>query len=419
MDSQVLLLSITALVFILITWFTYRMYKQFQVSTYVWGVYTLCSVMSIVYYFQPMSVFYLYGNVTVLPTIYWLLCMFILMRPIYKFDKSRIVGINYDLAFLRKIAIFGLIISIYPLMEQILLIPKLWAAQGGDFSDAVSSLHDENSIDDIMSGLGRNLLRVNIALYDLSFILLIVFFMQPKRDRLAIFSLLVILLTRNATSLLTGHRSSLVEVFLKLALVTIIAIPLLSQANKKFLLKSLSIVVICFFSAFAVITVGRVITHGAKEEDFTLIYFLSRYMGESLIHFNEKLPLMHDVAGGRLCFTPIAEIIYNEDLTSKAFWDWLEQKQHVPQNIFYTVIGNFVQDFGFIATLIISIIVSSLMNGLIKVKNGIVSVSTLYIFVLYATILLNGITSWMYAGVHFKFLLFGIFVYFILKAKKI
>lgn len=52
---------------------------------------------------------------------------------------------------------------------------------------------------------------------------------------------------------------------------------------------------------------------------------------------------------------------------------------------------------------------------LTKVRGNKIPLSTLYIFVFYTSIILQGVTSFCYNGTHGKFIIFSFIIYLILK----
>lgn len=124
--------------------------------------------MSIVYVFQPYSWSYLNGKSQWWPIIYWMFIFFLTCIPIFNFDKSKVTHIEYDNNFLVTICKFGFFISIIPFFEQLFSASHLLLG-GNDLAQMALSLHDDNDGMENLSLLSQLLLKVNIAIYDLSF----------------------------------------------------------------------------------------------------------------------------------------------------------------------------------------------------------------------------------------------------------
>lgn len=422
MNSEIVILIFSCFVFLILTIHSYFRKSNFKISTYIFSIYTLSSIMSIVFYHQPYAQANdLNGEITLWPFIYWITIFVLFCIPIHRFDSSNIICIKSDFYTLKKIAKFGFYISIIPFLEQVIQIPGIiQSASSGDLAEAMLVLHDEGTMDSL-SFISRNLLRINIALYDLSFLIILVFLINGINDKKIYFYLFLVILTRNITGLMLGSRGALIEVILKLILITFIAYPIISNHQKKILKKILAGGFIAFGGIFLAITIGRSLTYqNTKSLDFTLTYFMSRYMGEGLINFNQYLPMMKETTNGEITFWSIQQILGMEpnELTADYYYGKLTSLQGIPQNIFYTFIGNFVQDFGFVLAFIWLLIVSIFFTKIISIQRNQIRLSSLYMLFFYASIILNGVTSYLYNGQHGKFVIFHFFVYFFLRLKK-
>lgn len=413
-DKELLILVSTTLFLIILSYLYYKKNTKFKIGLYILLIYTVASIMSIIYVFQPYSWLYLNGQSQWWPILYWMILFLITCLPIFKFDKLNFTKVDCNLSFLYKICTFGFIISIIPFFEQLALAHDLFSASS--VADVALELHDEADLEGL-SIISRNLLRVNIAIYDLSFLALLLLFLQKKKNRFAIFCVLFIIATRNLTGIIVGHRSSFIEVLQKLILVAFITFPLQNAVQKKKMLKIVAFSFAIFFGFFLLITIGRAMSYNESNSEFTLIAFLSRYMGEQFLLFNEYLPLMKETSGGELTCWYFMKILGMDvnDLTNDYMYFTLTNLQGIPQNVFYSYIGNFVQDFGFFATAIILPILSLIFTFAIKTKNNTISLSTLFLFVFYASIIMRGVTSYPYCGTHGKFVIFSLIVYFILR----
>ena len=336
-DKELKILIVTTIFFFITSYIYYRKNTSFKIGLYILLVYTLSSVMSIVYVFQPYSWAYLNGQSTWWPIIYWVVLFLITCIPIFNFDNTKITKIDYDIGFLYTICKIGFIISIIPFCEQLLHAHSLFLGESGDdIAQVAFSLHDENDGLEGISFLSRNLLRVNIAIYDLSFVMLIIFFLQSKKNKFAIFCILFIIVTRNLTGIISGHRSSFIEVMQKLILITLITFPLVDKVKKKQILQIITISFGIFLGFFLLITIGRSLVYSERNSDFTFIAFLSRYMGEQFLLFNEYLPIMRETTNGEITcwyFMDILGLNPNE-LTHDYYYSTLTRLQGIPQNVF-------------------------------------------------------------------------------------
>lgn len=415
-DKELLILVSTTVFLIILSCLYYKKKTKFKIGLYVLLIYTLSSIMSIVYVLQPYSWSFLNGASQWWPIIYWMTIFLITCIPIFRFDVSKVSEIGYNNDFLLKVCKIGFLISIIPFFEQLITASHTLIG-AGDFAQTALALHDDNDGIEKLSIISQLLLKVNIAIYDLSFLILLVLFMQKKKNNFAIFCILFIITTRNLTGLIVGHRSSFIEVLQKLILIALIALPLVDRVKRKKILKVVSLGLITFLALFLIITIGRSMGYNERDSDFTLIAFLSRYMGEQFLLFNEYLPIMRETTGGEFtCWYFLEALGLNpHELSHDYYYITLTRLQGIPQNVFYSYIGNFVQDFGFFATAIILPLVSMFFVWLTKVRGNKIPLSTLYIFVFYTSIIMQGVTSYCYNGTHGKFFIFSFLIYFVLK----
>lgn len=140
-------------------------------------------------------------------------------------------------------------------------------------------------------------------------------------------------------------------------------------------------------------------------------------MGEQFLLFNEYLPSMKETIGGEITCWYFLDILglNPHELSRDYYYITLTRLQGIQQNVFYSYIGNFVQDFGFIITAVILPFISMVFAKLTKVRGNKIPLSTLYIFVFYTSIILQGVTSFCYNGTHGKFIIFSFIIYLILK----
>ena len=418
MNSELSVLVTTSIVLTIVTVILYIKRSKFKLAAYAYSLYTFSSYMSITYYFQPLAK--LNGNITWPPMLYWIVIFAITLIPLYWFDKSNITGFKYDIKTLDKIALFGFIVSIWPFFEQLLMIPSLLGGFGSDLGEIMVDLHDEGNIEN-MTFVGRNLLRINIAIYDLSFIILLIQFIENKKSQKTLFFILIIILTRNLTGLISGHRSAAIEVVMKLILIVLIASPLIKKEQQKVLKKYVVIVFSFIGILFLIITLGRQMQYStAHGDDFTLFYFLSWYAGEGLVNFNQYLTLMKETMGGEYTSSIFLKILgQNPHIIDREYlYGHMTYFQGIPQNIFYTFIGNFVMDYGFKWAALVLILLSLLFRNAIIQKTKIMPISNLFLLIFYSSIIIQGVTSFCYNGEHGKFIIWSLFIYIYLRIKK-
>lgn len=418
MNQEIAVLVATPLLFGLLLLLCRRCRPRYQVTFYIICLYAFSSVMSIVFYFQPLA--NLNGNITWWPMIYWFSLFGITLFPIWQFDTSHVCHFKYDVKLLDKMVRWGALLSAIPFWEQMTMIPSLVMGGESDLGETMVDLHNNGVLDE-MSFVGRNLLRLNIAIYDLTFIILFIQFIRERKNKVVILSCFFIIITRNLTGILAGHRSAAIGVLFKVILIIVIVYPLIGRSQKKLLKKSLLGIISVVGAVFIVITVGRQMAYSVTYgEDFTMTYFLSRYAGEGLINFNQFLPQMkHYTDGLYTSWTLLQMLGMNpHELDYDYMYGYLESFTGIPQNIFYTYIGSFVHDFGFLIGALLLMMMSLFFSLLMREYSSVMPISKLFLVVFYASIILEGVTSFPYCGEGGKFFIWSFVVYFVLRLLK-
>lgn len=415
MNSKELLILITTTTFLtILSWWYYKRKTNAKVALYIFLIYLVSSIMSIVYVNQPYAERYLDGGSRWWPICYWMILFLITCIPLFQYDKANIKTIECNYKFLNIVCKVGFFISIIPFFEQLTMAGSTY---GGDFADAALDLHDTGGMLDEMSFIGRNLLRLNMAVYDLTFIILLILLLQKRKNKFSIFCCVIILLTRNLTGLITGHRSSFIEVMEKLILIVFIAAPLVDKIRRRRIIKIVGITFASIFGFLVLITLGRQLAYTAQgHDDMTMIAFVSRYMGEHFLLFNEYMPeLRNNTNGLYTCWYFFDLLGFNPpELNHDYMYGFLQTYTGIQQNVFYSYIGNFVMDFGWEITFILLTVLSFIFTFLTRVRNGNIKVSTLFAFVFWASILTQGTVSFPYCGSHGNLLLYAFIVYIVL-----
>lgn len=418
MISNLAILIVVAVLFLLSTYYYIRKKHTFQVGTLVLLIFSFSSVMSVTFYLTPLAAYHVTKELAVWPLLFWGGAFYIFCFPIFKFDRLHITDIKYNISIINGIAIFGLIVSIWPFWEIFIQIPNLLSH--GNFSEILSDLHDEDEKSIHMSFMGSFLYRIIWALYDLSFLLLLVIYKHPKKNKWAIAGVVMIILTRNISSILLSSRGQLLRTILQLLLIFIIAFPLLKIKAKRKIIKSGFVLLLIFGGMFTIITIARQMGYEEKNEDFTMIYFLSRYIGEGLINFSQHIPNLKEPIGGNLCFWHIFQILGMDPplITREYFYGYAESLTGIPQNIFYTFIGTYVMDIGFIGSITYIIASSFIIINLIKVKGTVIPISSLFVIFILATIIITGTSTYMLIGKNGQYYWLYLIIYLFLRWKK-
>ena len=123
----------------------------------------------------------------------------ICLIPLIQFDKLHVGNVK-SLTTLDWIAKFGFWISIIPLIEQLFIGYRLLFGTGG-LEEAIMAAYEDATLDQL-SIISRNLLRINIGLYDLSFLILLTYFIRPVKNKSLLIYYLTIIMNLNVNLLM-------------------------------------------------------------------------------------------------------------------------------------------------------------------------------------------------------------------------
>lgn len=417
MDSQLFLLIINFLILFIITIKYIIKKKRSQTGSLTLFLYTFSAFCAIIYYCNPY--FIQNKELTILPFIYWLIAFRILCIPLFKYDSLNIIGIKYNIKVINSLCVISLFISIIPFIEQFVQIPTLFNATQS-LSDTFSDIHDESNKQINFSLVGKFLQRVVWALYDLMFLFILPVIRSKKVNKLALLGIIMVIITRNLEFFLLASRNGLLRMILQLVLAFIILYPLMTAFEKKKVIRIMTLLITAIIGVFTLITIARQIGYSEKNEEYTMLYFLSRYAGEGMINFNQYIFDIKNYTNGDYTLWTFKNLLGFDvpPLTRDYLYGHIQTTTGIPMMVFYTFIGFIVIDLGPIATLFIFIIVAIMLYRLLSFNQKYIPISTLFIFFIFTSTIINGTCVYQYSGKSSEYFWLYLTIFIFLRWKK-
>lgn len=417
MDSQLFLLIINFLILFIITIKYIKKKKRYQTGSLTLFLYTFSAFCALIYYCNPY--FIQNKELTLLPILYWLIAFIILCTPLFKYDSLNTTGIKYNIKVINCLCIIGFFISIVPFIEQLIQIPTLFKA-AQSLSDTFSDIHDDNDKQVYFSVVGKYSQRIVWALYDLMFLFILPVIRSPKINKLALLGIIMVLITRNLEFFLLASRNGLLRMILQLILTIIILYPLMTALEKRKVMRIMTILMAAIIGVFVLITIARQIGYSEKNESYTMLYFLSRYAGEGMINFNQYIFDIKNYTDGDYTLWTFKNLLGYDipPLTRDYLYGHFQNITGIPMMIFYTFIGFIVIDLGPTTALLSFIVIAFLMYKLLSFNKKLIPVSTLFIFYIYSSTIINGICVYQYTGKNTEYFWLYLTIFAFLKWKK-
>lgn len=397
----------------------YRRRGYNKIGLFLLGVYAISIICSLLLYefTRYTGLWDVYDNITLFPYLYWLMIFAINFHPIYKFDHAKITNVVYDIRVVNILSIIGLLVSIVPFFE-LLLQTKAVFASGAGIANSISDVHDDGDKKLMLSSIGNLCLRGVWALYDMAFLLVYPLIKEKKKNIFALLGVVMIILTRNLQNIALVSRGGLMTFFFQIIIAGMIYFPLLSESQKRMAKKVGTSLLGLFFGFFLIITLARASTYQEKEDNYSLAAFIVRYLGEGTLNFNQYVFDVKENAGGELTmYLPRKLLGVPTNEADRAYLlREINSKTGIPENIFYTYIGWFVQDIGPFWTFCVLLSMGLCACRLLQNVSGRIHFRTLFLFFIYLKIMSFGFIGYAFFSKESEFFLLYIFYYFLFKS---
>lgn len=357
----------------------------------------LSSIGSVWYYsFDIVPKCYPYVSVNALVYIYCLFLIFLIPFLILKIDNSIIVYFEEHENILNMLSSFFAVIAV-PVFFN-LAFNFIFKSFSGN---ALNSMY-ENDVDNatiiFIPGI-QVLYSLMRYFYDLIALLFCYNLMKVKNYRLII-GLGVALLSFFMIAFQSGSRGAIVMRLITLGAYIILFYRLFDKNVKRYVrVFGLSMIVILSIGLSA-ISISRFAASDTKGSDRVIDQWIAQYLGEGMIRFSHGVYTLDRTLDGDKNFSYLKSLLGNpsHDDNAKANLEY-EARLGIPTSVFYTFIGSFYLDFGFLGTFVFACLVCLFMSRIcfkINCYHHIGFVSSL-ILVKYFKMISTGFTSNVYA----------------------
>ncbi len=168
------------------------------------------------------------------------------------------------------------------------------------------------------------------------------------------------------------------------------------------------------------ITISR---FGEMNTSVDIWTWISLYLGEGSLRFAQYIWNLNMMSDGDTCFSFFKNLIGLDTLTDNTSRrEFYEFRLGIPTSIFYTMIGDFYQDFGYIGTFVIVIFIYIWLNSTLRkiVKNKSLTLNSLFVVNVFALVFLHGFMYYIFKQyiLQMNLCISFIVLYFIGKSEK-
>lgn len=289
-----------------------------------------------------------------LPFLYLFLCFCLLIFGFCK-QKETIKYIYYRsenslLIFCRFIcilALFPFVEIVYQLID--LFVSGRFLLLGANY-DLVASGEAESLVSySKFSVLSLEFLR---GFKIVGVVLFFYFLQKQKIDKLLLIGLLILSLLRAFQSISNGNRTEMMWFLIYFIGMWLLLKKTISDKGKIFMKHVFIIGAVVFGSIFVGLTIGRyIIGQGGSNEDASNA--VMQYTAEGMFSFNNSMFYEDGDLGGIATILPVMQTLGITDVTMENRKDYVRSHMKGNPIIFYTIIGDFYNDYGFFWTPII------------------------------------------------------------------
>ena len=364
-------------------------------TSFVLIVYSFSAFFAIIYYL--LDVFDKVHNLKFLAFVIWWLLFIISLLPLYIYDRQKIKSIKFKKNVLNYCCIIGLMTSILPFIEYIMHLDLLM--QSADLETSLLDMHDEAEKPILLSNWGQLSMKFSNYVYYVVLLSIIPVFQTAHKNIFAVLGIILMIVNRVLPGVILSSRPMMIQSMIQLIVVFVLFYPLMDENTRK---KSLSFgikALVIIFSGIIFVTIYRHLGYIARGSDTTLLYFISRYVGEGITNFAQYILDIKYYFNGDICFWLFKDILgLNPIEMSRDLSYALESKTGYPGNEFYTYIGNFIQDIGIFGTLVFFTLLSFILCKYFRCnKKYTIKLSTLYIVLIYTTVIIYGTMFYQYS----------------------
>ena len=366
-----------------------------MLALFVAGIWTFSAFIGI-FYFNSDVFRSSWHNVEIVPFFYLFVVVAILIYPLSR-KKFKIDRIYANEKLIRALAIFFVIIGIFPTIEVLLyfvksLVTGQFMVNAMMYEDVADGLANSD-IERNMSFIGVKLLHI-VAYFNL-FMPIVVFHLFSKRRKFLSIAVFVVTMIHPIFAVCNGGRTRLVFMTLYYVSLFIVLKGIFARDLYLKIRKYMIIVATCIGLIFVGLSVGRFVL-GNQYGKTALTDYLFQYTAESQYNFNNlawhnRNPLMGDFT---LWYFK-EKIELRKSVNFKDRRVMLAKNTDIPTHLFYSLPGELVLDWGPTGALLIAIVIAFLFSR-IRVKNGSIRMSSLLLLGAYIFLTSNSIFYYVY-----------------------
>jgi oligosaccharide repeat unit polymerase len=366
--------------------FLYWKNKNLTIGVYLLAWYTVFAWFSVLYFKTDLFHYFRgYEKIRLLPFLYLVVTILLYMYPILKFDSSKIKYIKVaDPHILFKFIILMLFmqalvyIGTFPSVLKAALSPSIGDLRDTFYDDDKGIVYS-NIIFQKLAVLNSGMANINIIVSSYSLV-----FMNIKRKLIKLYFISSFLLPLYIYFALANRFVMMIQlgwsIFIFILLLSFIS----RKVKKKFTIyiTGISIPILALFFYISNSRFGN-----------TALYMFYKYCGESFINYNADF--FYDLKGqtsGSAYFTVFSKWLghKNNFTTLREKWAYIDNITGIDSHVFYTFVGGFNIEFGFIATIFIGLSSSFLIYKYLR-PFSILTLSKMIVIGMLGLTLLKGV----------------------------
>jgi oligosaccharide repeat unit polymerase len=375
-----------------------RRKKEITVVSYVLIIWLISSIFSIFY----VMTYGPFDRLALLPFLYLEFCLLISLYPIYKFDVNCLKNICVNEKMLNVLIFIISVAAIIPFFENLihyidvyLLHPDSFALYKMYINKSVIGV-DKYDLTTWLSPVGQIGNSITLKIQPLVYLLLFYCLTRKKINKFRIYGLTLVIVNIILFAMLMSGRSTPVFFFLYFILFSLLFRKIISKKVLKKIAAIFLIIIGGIAIAFAILSIARFEGHGL-DEHYNVFEWVSAYLGGGLVDFNHSMWNILEHTEGDRSFSFFKDLMgfdtYTEHMEFRLHWS--EEKTNVAPHLFYTYIGDWYSDLGPYFTLLLTALLSLWVRKMTSKRNSISFVS-LYVYVSFCYILLNGFTIYSF-----------------------
>lgn len=353
----------------------------FMTSTWV-----LSALSSVFYYSSPLFQMTATGHKPIITPYILIFCLlFIMYKGVELYDSSYKIK-EYRGPLLNPLILLVAISSYLPFIESCkeLLVGSFNFINIAETKE--SFYQGELDSRYYMSWLGARFNSISVRGY---FLIPILFFyyicFAKKTNKFIVIGLILAILNPVLNGLIIGGRGVMLSTALYFGFIYILFKSMLPFSFKR-ILKWIVIIGVSFFALIFILTTIYRFSSNAYN-DYSVTDWFIRYLGESMVNFNTECWYYKENTYG---LNSIAYYCENDGLRD---YQKLEQITKVRMNVYYTMFGDLMLDFGIIGTILIVCFISYIAYK-IKPRKGVIELENIILYSLIVYIFMEGVFIW-------------------------